>query len=714
MSAARGGSGPAGGMREMPEIDAAVISALFSESPFSLYVLDPELRLVRFNPAAGRVRDFPIADMIGRPASEVLPLFRLDRPQDAARYLMQVLETGTPVLNERFKARSDDPEETESEHSVSFLRLHGPDGAVLGVVVSVLDVTERVAAEARLRLLNHTSTHIGTTLDVYQTAKELCDECVPHLADAIAVDVLDSLLRGEAPAPGAVIRGQLLRRAGFRSATGRPGVTAVGEGVSYPFDTPYDHVLSKLRSQLIPRLDPSAGWLERDPRGRRLRETGVRSMMTVPLAARGLVLGVASFYRWHNPADFDAADLELAEQIAGGAALCLDNARLYTRERSVARLLGPSSDQRPAEESVRSAVETAHVYLAAGVGEAWFDVIALSGSRVALVVGDSTGLGMRAAAAMSEMRAASSALSGLDLLPDEILERLHIMADKPDRTLQPGGGPGPGAAGIPRETCLYAVYDPATRICTAASAGHAAPFVAYADGRVEELDIPQGPPLGHGAAQYTASEHVLPEGAVLLLHNDGSLRLEDGGTASPYVLLARAAAAPGTSLRDACDEFKGATAPTPPERDVIVLLARTHALDASQTESWTLAPSAEAPGQARKLAAAQLADWGIEALGYSTELVVSELVTNAVQYAEGPIRLRLIRDRALITEVTDDSSTAPRLRRAQDDDEGGRGLFITEQLTERWGARPNRHGKTIWAEQSLADPAALDDTASGP
>ena len=695
MGAAGDGRGSGRDTPEMSEVDAAVLAALF-DSPISLYVLDPDLRLVRFNPSARRVRDFPIASMVGEPVSHVLSLFNLDQPEKAEQLARDVLETGTPVLDEWFTARSRDPV-VETVHSVAYFRLHDREGGVLGVLVAVTDVTTRAAAEARVRLLNLASTQIGTTLDVYQTAMEMCEVSVPRLADAVAVDVLDELLRGEAPPPGAVLKGQSLRRAGFVSVSGRQGVPAVGEGASYPYDTPYDRVLATLRPLLIPQLDSDAPWLTRDQRGSRLRDAGVHSMMSVPLSARGSVLGLASFYRWRNPVHFDAADLELAEQIGAVAALCLDNARLYTRERSVARLLG-ASGQRPGEESVRSAVETAHAYRPAGAGGAWFDVIALSGSRVALVVGDSTGLGAHAAAAMGELRAASAALSGLDLLPDEILERLHLMAGEPDRRKAWAAGPAEGEAR--RETCLYVVYDPATRTCSAAGADHPPPVVAFADGRVEELDVPQGPPLGHGDGQYAASEHELPEGSVLLLRNDAFSQSSWDGTTPPSVLLARAAASPDTPLEDVCDALMNASA-VPPERDAIVLLARTRALHASQTASWTLPATFEAAGQARKLATTQLKDWGIEALSDSTELVVSELVTNALRYTDGPIGLRLICDRTLTCEVTDDSNTAPRLRRARDDDEGGRGLFITEQLTQRWGARPNRQGKTIWAEQPL-------------
>ncbi|WP_051450751.1 SpoIIE family protein phosphatase [Actinospica robiniae] len=720
MSAASGAGGAAArGMREVSELDAAVLSALF-ESPISLYVLDPELRLIRFNPSSRGIRDFPMADMLGRPIQEVLHLFNLDRPEEAERLTRQVLASGEPVLDERFTARSRDPV-VESVHSVGCFRLHDSKGAVLGVLVAVTDVTERAEAGARLSLLNLANTHIGTTLDVYQTAQELCEVCVPQLADAVSVDVLDSLLRGEVPAPGSKLRGQSLRRAGFFSISGNPGIPAVGEGASYPYDTPFDNVLSSLHSTLIGQVDLGAEWLTHDLRGTRMRDVGLHSMMSVPLSARGAVLGIASFYRWRNPVHLGPPDVELAEQIAAVAALSLDNARLYTRERSVARLLGASS-QRPGGESVRSAVQIAHAYRPAGAGGAWFDVVSLSGSRVALVMGDSTGLGAHVAAAMGELRAASAALSGLDLLPDEILERLHIMAGGPDRrayeaSADGGEGRSEGSAdaddadeaGARRETCLYLVYDPATRTCSIASAGHPPPIVAFADGRIEQLAVPQGPPLGQGEAEYVASEHVLQEGAVLLLHNDERLQPGREGTEVPFELLARAASGPGASLDELCDAIMDAAA-FPPERDAIVLLARTRALHASQTASWMLPASFEAAGQARRLATTQLKDWGIEELSDSTELVVSELVTNALRYAEGPIGLRLICDRALTCEVSDDSNTAPRLRRARDDDEGGRGLFITEQLTQRWGARPNRHGKTIWAEQPLVRSPALGAT----
>ncbi|MER5805650.1 ATP-binding protein [Streptomyces mirabilis] len=102
--------------------------------------------------------------------------------------------------------------------------------------------------------------------------------------------------------------------------------------------------------------------------------------------------------------------------------------------------------------------------------------------------------------------------------------------------------------------------------------------------------------------------------------------------------------------------------------------------------------------QARALTARQLQAWGLEEMAFSAELIVSELVTNAIRYAGAPIQLRLIRDRVLTCEVSDPSINQPYLRRARFTDEGGRGLFLVAQLTSRWGSRYRLNGKTIWTE----------------
>ncbi|MFC9324081.1 SpoIIE family protein phosphatase [Kitasatospora sp. NPDC057015] len=700
-------------------LDRALLNALFSQSPVGLHLLDPGLRLIRVNAAARLIREFPIDRFLGRSLTEVLRAFDVSDPEFVERTARRVLETGRPVPDLRIRARNRDNPPREAVASVACFRLQDADAGVLGVAFAITDITPRARAEARLRLLNRAATGIGTTLDIFRTAEEICDVVVPDLAEAVAVDVLDPVLRGEAPAAGAVLDNAPLRRAGFRSLAdvSRQGVPSVGDVGTYPVGTPYRQALADLAPVLIPHLDENTPWL--DPsrrRDSRIIGAGVHSMMVLPMRARGVVLGLVSLYRWRNPLPFDREDLALAEQLTSRAALCLDNARLYSRERSVARIL--QRDLRQPAGPSGSAVETAHAYLPAGDGGGWFDVIPLSGARVALAAGDTIGHPVNAAAAMGELRAALAALSDLDLPPDEILERLHDLAGQPGAA--PGGEPPEDAC---RASCLYAVYDPVNRLCTMSSAGHPPPVLIHPNGEVEPLVLPAGPMLGQATGRYAVHERTLPEGSTLLLYNPALLGAGPapdhsepalGGSGPALDALRRVTATARASLQDTCDAIADALAPEQPVRDIVLLLARTHGLDAEHTASWTLPGSLRAAAEARKLATAQLAAWGLEELTDSTQLIVSELVTNAVRYADGPVRLRLLRDRTLICEISDDSSTAPRLRRADDADEGGRGLFITAQLTDRWGVRPGERGKTIWAEQPLPPPTAPDGPGEGP
>ncbi|WP_407916915.1 SpoIIE family protein phosphatase [Kitasatospora sp. NE20-6] len=682
-------------------------AALIALSPVGLHLLDTRLRLVRANAAGRLLRDFPVDRMLGRTLAEVLEACNVTGPKAVERAMRRVLETGRPLPGLHVRARSRTRPPLQVTVSAACFRLQSADGTVLGLAVSLTDITARVRAEAGLRLLNRAVTGVGTTLDVFRTAEEFCDVAVPELADTVAVDVIDPVLRGEAPAPDAVLANAPLRRAGFRSVADpdRQGVPIVGESGTYPFGTPYRKALADLAPVLVDDLGAQGDWL--DParrRDARLLAVGVHSMMVVPMRARGVVLGLACFYRWRNPMPFDRTDLALAEQLTAAAALCLDNARLYSRERSVARILQHQLHHAPTLAD--AAVETAHAYLPAGAGGGWFDVVPLSGARVALAVGDTSDRIVNAAGAMGELRAAVAALSDLDMPPDELLERLHDLAGRPV--------PGPADRGAgPRQnwpaSCLYAIYDPTTRICTVASAGHPPPVLLHPDGEVEVLGLAPGPLLGHGNAHYTAVEHTLPEGSTLLLYNTALFGAAPGPH-PPDIPLDRLRAVttaprgPHATLQDTCDAVVDALAPEQPFQDAVLLLARTRVLDAAHTVAWTLPNTPQAAAEARRYATAQLADWGLSDLADETRLIVSELVTNSVRYARGPIELRLIRDRALISEITDDSGTAPRLRRADDTDEGGRGLFITAHLTDRWGVRPRGRGKTIWAEQVLPDP----------
>jgi serine phosphatase RsbU (regulator of sigma subunit) len=394
--------------------------------------------------------------------------------------------------------------------------------------------------------------------------------------------------------------------------------------------------------------------------------------------------------------------VRLAEEIVSRAALCVDNARRFTRERTAARAM-----QRallPQALAGGSALEVASWYQPAdapsGVGGDWFDVIPLSGTRVALVVGDVVGHGIQASVTMGRLRTAVWALADVDLPPDELLTHLDDMVTHSIPEEEAGSDPAE-ESGVHGATCLYAVYDPVSHCCTVASAGHPPPVILRPDGTAEVVDVAAGPPLGIGALPFEATELQLPEGSLLALCTDGLIESRHRDMDAGLALLGEALATPASSLEATCDAILRKVVAERPKDDAALLVARTRVLAPDQIAVWDVAADPAAVPAVRRDATARLTEWGLDEAAFVTELVVSELVTNAIRYGRPPIKLRLIRDRTLICEVSDSSNTAPHLRRAHTFDEGGRGLLLVAQFTQRWGTRQTSTGKTIWAEQPL-------------
>ncbi|WP_405764486.1 serine/threonine-protein phosphatase [Streptomyces sp. NBC_00080] len=542
----------------------------------------------------------------------------------------------------------------------------------------------------RLSMVNEAGVRIGTTLDIARTTQELADYAVERFADLVTVDLLDAALHAHEFST----EGPLVLRRTARAPVGDDGPepgAVTQELHTCPDGSPEAHAL--ITGRPAKHHGDAAG----APR--------IHSTLVVPLRARGVTLGVARFSRHRNPDLYDDEDLLLAQEIAARAAVAVDNARRYSYARATALTLQRSLLPRGAPR--QSAVEVAYRYLPAGdrvgVGGDWYDVIPLSGARVALVVGDVVGHGIHAAATMGRLRTAVRTLADIDLPPDELLTHLDdIVLRLSGETSDDVDGEAAGDLGA---TCLYAVYDPVSRRFTLARAGHVPPALVTPDGTAEILDLPPGPPLGLGGVPFEAAEFELPEGSLLALYTDGLVESRDHDVDAGLARLRQALVRPAPSLEEVCDHVIETLLPTRPDDDVALLLARTHALGAGQVATWDLAAEPAAVSRARSDVSRQLSDWGLEELGFTAELVVSELVTNAICYGRPPIRLRLIHDRTLLCEVSDGSSTTPHLRRARVFDEGGRGLLLVAQLAERWGTRHARRGKTVWAE--LSDSAEL-------
>ncbi|WP_435224258.1 ATP-binding SpoIIE family protein phosphatase [Streptomyces sp. Tue6028] len=387
-------------------------------------------------------------------------------------------------------------------------------------------------------------------------------------------------------------------------------------------------------------------------------------------------------------------------QIASRCALAIDNARRYTREHRAAvalqkRLLPPATTETPA-------AQTASVDRPAGGGAEisgdWYDAIALPSLRVALVAGDVVGHGMAASATMGRLRAAIQTLADLELEPDELLTRTADLVQRLAAEAPPGDNDIVGA------TCLYAVYDPVTRRCTMASAGHPPPVLVRPDGTTEPVGISPGPPLALSGMPYETTTVDLEPASVLALYTDGLVEHGEAGSDEGLRRLTDMLAAvccPDRALDEAGQALLTDLVDAEPRDDATLLLARTRAVPAEDTAHWEIPADPAAVSQAREWAALQLSRWGLHDLLFSTELIVSELVTNAIRYGRAPAELRLIRHDVLVCEVTDSSSTQPRMRRARSTDEGGRGLFLVAQLAGRWGCRHGQNRKTIWSEQSI-------------
>ncbi|MFG2816070.1 SpoIIE family protein phosphatase [Streptomyces sp. NPDC048410] len=574
------------------------------------------------------------------------------------------------------------------------------DGGPPGSVTTLRDSTELRAlsgraevARERLNMLYDAGVGIGTSLDVSRTAEELAELAVPRFADFVTVDLFDPVLKGEEPKPG-----NELRRAAFSGIRKDAPLYPLGERIRFVPTSPQARSLATGHSVVEPDLREAPGWQAQDlERTEQIIEYGVHSLITVPLRAGNLVLGVANFWRSEKPQPFDSEDLALAEELVARAAVSIDNARRYTREHSMAVTLQRSLLPRtlPAQD----ALEIAYRYLPAqsGVGGDWFDVLPLPGARVALVVGDVVGHGLHAAATMGRLRTAVHNFSSLDLPPDELLGLLDELVARLDQDETPEDG----AAAVTGATCLYAVYDPASRRCTIARAGHLPPALVLPDGTVEFPDVPAGPPLGLGGLPFETADLELPEGSRLVLYTDGLVEDRERDIDEGLDMLRDALRhAPGASPEETCRVVLDRL-PVRPTDDVALIVAETRVLGADQVAQWEVPADPAAVSEIRAKVTRQLADWDLEELTFTTELILSELVTNAIRYGRGPIGVRLLRGRALICEVSDGTTTSPHLRYAASTDEGGRGLFLVAQLSDRWGTRYTPTGKIIWAEQPL-------------
>ncbi|WP_405360608.1 SpoIIE family protein phosphatase [Kitasatospora sp. NBC_00085] len=549
-------------------------------------------------------------------------------------------------------------------------------------------------AGEQLALLNEVGGKVGTTLDLGFTAHELCQVLVPRVADFACVDLVDGLISDSELPEARPDDDTMLRRVAlvFNESAGQwDHVLTEGSLVAMPRHTPPGMALQLNQPVLVPVVsqDVAVDYAVALGGARLASVVSGRSMLVVPLSARGTVLGILKLLRLPDRAPFDEGDAATLKELAARAALSLDNARLHRAESKVATTLQRSMI--PTRPPQIPGVQIAHRYLPgdskAEVGGDWFDAIQLPGSRVALVVGDVMGHGLHSAAAMGRFRTAMQTLAALDLPPGQLLRHLDNLAHKlGDDHLA---------------TCLYAVYDPINRTCELASAGHVPPVLVHPDGRGELLEIPAGAPIGVGGVPFVAKTIEVTDGSMLVLCTDGLVEVRGGDIGAGLAALCGNLIDPQQSPEQACDVVLERLHSDDRKDDVALLVARFDGVAPTEVATWDLTVDHREVRRARALVREQLAGWHLEALADTTELLVSELVTNAVRVARDRVQLQLIRVDKLLVEVSDDNHNLPSLEPAEQLGETGRGLTLVTKLAECWGTARKAVGKVVWFELPL-------------
>ncbi|MYQ48384.1 SpoIIE family protein phosphatase [Streptomyces sp. SID4985] len=551
------------------ETDLALCERLVNQSPIGLALLDPDLRYLLVNPALERIDGMPASEHIGRRLRDTMPFPDVATVESALR---QVLASGLPLLDQYHVGRLPGDPEHEHAWSLSFYRLEDPRGRVLGAAASVVDVTERhrAAGEAdrarrRLALIADASARIGTTLEVQQTADELAEVAAPELADVVAVDVLDSALacrRTSRPDEGPELFRALALKADHSTealgAADPPGDLAAYEGdrlVTLCVHTGRPVLVARVGPEDLPRIarDAAAGEL--------LAQAGVHSYLAVPLIAHGEVLGALDLKRTRNPLPFDEDDVVLAAEIAGRAAVAIDNARWFQSVRNTALTLQRSllPDHSPRHTGLELASRYQPAQSTSEVGGDWYDVIPLEDGKTALVVGDVMGNGIDAAATMGRLRTATCAYADLDLPPESILRHLDKITCDLEHYIV---------------TCLYAVYDPATGRCTIANAGHLPPALARPGEPARFVDLPTAAPLGVGGVPFEATTVELAPGDLLVLYTDGLVETRQHAIDDRLRTLLTFLDEPARPLEETCDLLLYGLRHPDDHDDVALLVAR--------------------------------------------------------------------------------------------------------------------------------------------
>ncbi|MGY0070896.1 SpoIIE family protein phosphatase [Streptomyces sp. QTS137] len=655
----------------------------------------------RIAPGFALHTDFPGSADLARRLPEILPSMSVG---ESARIVAQILELGYPILefsqNERVPVTPDWGVPRRAGRKARRERAARARAAGEPVPDDLRDEAEDLeyaAVREHLEFLNEVSSRIGTSLDLSRTIVEVSKAVVPRFTDVAGTYLREQAVAGEDFDEGVPDTTTMWHRVALEH-TDEPGrwddVVPVGEAMPFPAHTPFFQCMTTGEPVLVPRISEQTGHAiasQFEKRDIRPLITG-RSMLVVPLKARQVVLGFMILLRHPKRQAFNDMDRVTGAELAARAGLVLDNARMYTYQENVAETLQDSMLPHIPPRMAGCDIATRYLpgTLLGRVGGDWFDSVKLPGARTAFVVGDVMGHGLNSAAMMGQLRTAVQTMAGLDLPPAQLLRNLDDLAQRLGDTHL--------------ATCLYAVYDPIASELHLANAGHIPPvLVRAADGRSELLDLPTGAPIGVGGVPFESARVRVEPGDRLVMCTDGLVEMRGEDIGVGLATLCESAAHPAASMDDACDTIICAlNAGGGRKDDVALLMARLSGIEQGHVAEWRLAPDPSEVPRARAVVREQLHEWGLAKQADNAELMVGELVTNAVRHAHArPVALRLVRGDTLLCEVEDDDHELPTLLSAGPTDEAGRGLRVVSRLAREWGTSRTESGKSVWFELTL-------------
>jgi anti-sigma regulatory factor (Ser/Thr protein kinase) len=546
----------------------------------------------------------------------------------------------------------------------------------------------------RLAFLSEAGEQVAGSLDHLQMSRALAGMLVPRFADFAELQLLEEVVQefvlslGE-PGDMTTVRRVVVVH---DEEPGRwDGMVPEGETLVLPPGSLFVEAMKGRQSVHLPQITRaaaeqiSAQFTDRDMQPLLCD----RSLLIVPLVARGRVFGTIVLMRRAERSAFDGPDLDMVEELARRAAMSIDNGRLYRREIRVARQLQRS--MLPTDPPQIPGARVCYRYLpaseAAKVGGDWFDAIPLPGCRLGIVMGDVMGHGLASATIMGQLRTAVRMLAAQDLRPDHLLRRLDDLSRRF------------GEEYI--ATCLYLVYDPVARRCALANAGHLPPVLVSPDGRSAMVDVPSGIPIGVGDGPFEITEFEVEDGSRLVLCTDGLVERRDRDLDQGFAALRAELNGVLDSLDATCDAVLEALTPEVRLDDIALLAVGLDGIPDQDVAVWDLPAESCMVPETRAMVRERLRKWELTEISDTVELLVSELVTNALVHGAGEIALRLIRTSTLLCEVSDDGSELPHLCSADDNAESGRGLQLVSFLAERWGNNRTETGKVVWFEHFL-------------